>query len=83
VRLVVGAVEVDTVPAGGEQEVGSDTALALALGELLRVELVVHAGRASVTAEVGAGVAAVAVLALHVGVDCASGGVTDEHAETL
>ena len=44
---------------------------------------VVLAWRTCVTSKVGTGVATVAVLALHVGIHCAPGWVTDEHAETL
>ena len=83
VGLVVRAVEVYTVPACGEGDIGADAALADIFGEGLGVELVVLARRTSVAAKVGAGVAAVAVLALLGGVDGAAGRVTNEHAETL
>ncbi len=68
----------------GEVDVGADAAGAGLCGKLLAVNLVVLAGGAGVAAEVGAGVAAVAVLALQRGAGArARVGVADKHAETL
>jgi hypothetical protein len=81
--LMIGAVEVHTIPACREENVRSNTTLALCLGKFLRINLIVLAGRTGVAAEVGSGVAAVAVLALKGSVDFAFCWVADEHAEAL
>lgn len=83
VRLVVWAVEIDAVPARREDDVGTNAALARCRGEVLCIELVVHAWCTGVASEVGAGVAAVAVGALQDSVDCAPGWVACEHTEAL
>ncbi len=65
-------------------DVRPDATLADLVGEGLAVDAVVLAGGAGVAAKVGASVAAVAVLALQLGVGArAHVGVADEHAEAL
>ena len=67
-----------------EVDVGSDTARAGLAGQSLRVHTIILARSAGVAAKVGAGVAAVAVLSLQLGVGSrAHVGVADEHTEAL
>lgn len=66
-----------------EEDVGADSTLARCGWQGLSVELSVSARCGVITSKVGAGVASVAVLHLHLGVDLAVGWVTDEHAESL
>jgi hypothetical protein len=65
----------------GKQDVGADATFARCGGQCLGVELAVGAGGGVVAAVVGAGVASVAVLHLHLGVLLAVQGVADEHAK--
>lgn len=67
-----------------EVDVGADTTWARSLGELLSVDPGILARSADVAAEVGSGVATVAVLSLQGGIwPRALRGVADEHAEAL
>jgi len=68
VILVVRAVEVLSVPACWEEDVGADSTLAGGARELLSVELTISAGCCNVASEVWSSVAPVAVLHLHLGV---------------